>query len=197
MANQITMGRLLLVPVFVTAMVYYQSTPSYYYCFPLAVFLLACGTDALDGWVARVRGEVSLLGQMLDPIADKLLLASAFLCIYFAPEFPIRPPAWVVILVVSRDLFILCGILVIYLTTHDLHIKPTSLGKVTTAGQMVTIAVLFIPHISISIARFCWFMTALLTFSSGFNYLLREVRAVKTLAPLKGQRLVLRGTKQS
>ena len=176
MANRITIFRALLVPVFVTAIVYAQEQNGWNHWIALFVFITACLTDAVDGYIARSRSEQTLLGQILDPIADKLLLISAFLCLFFSPHASIKPPAWVVILVVTRDLFILAGIVVIYMTTGTWRAQPSLLGKVTTASQMITIIALLIP---LPVASSFWRVTAILTLASGLSYLWREVHRIK------------------
>ncbi|MBI4431386.1 MAG: CDP-alcohol phosphatidyltransferase family protein [Candidatus Omnitrophica bacterium] len=176
MANQITILRAFLTPVFITVTVYHQPENFLFRWLPLTVFMTACISDALDGYVARSRNERTLFGQVLDPIADKLLLISGFLSVYFSPHFPIKPPAWVVILVCSRDAFILAGIIVIYVTSGTLRADPSYLGKVTTFFQMITVMVLLIP---LRIAPFFWSVTAVLTLASGLSYLRREVERVK------------------
>lgn len=176
MANRITIFRALLIPVFITVSVYYRPDALILKWVPLAVFLTACLSDALDGYIARAYNEKSFFGQVLDPIADKLLLASGFLSVYFSPYFLIKPPAWVVILVCSRDVFIVSGILVIYLTSGTLRADPSYLGKITTFFQMFTVTALLVPWQG---ARILWVVTAFFTLASGFAYLWREVERSK------------------
>ena len=172
MANRITIFRAFLIPIFITASVYYRPEHTFLKWVPLAVFLTACLSDALDGYIARAYNEKSFFGQVLDPIADKLLLASGFLSVYFCPYFPIKPPAWVVILVCSRDVFIISGIAVIYLTSGTLRADPSYLGKATTFFQMITVMAMLVPW---HIADVLWYVTALFTLASGAAYLWREV----------------------
>lgn len=179
MANKITIVRALLVPVFVTSMVYASGEEGWSLWLPLTIFIAACLTDAIDGYIARTRCEQTLFGQVLDPIADKLLLISAFLCIFFSPFLHTKPPAWVVILIVSRDFFIVAGILVIYMTTGQIRSHPSWLGKVTTFSQMLSVISLLT---KLKLAPFFWTVTALLTLVSGFAYLWREMNRVKTHA---------------
>ena len=108
LANLLTILRLLLVPVFVMA-VYYQ-----YFGWALALFVIAAITDGLDGLVARAFNQKTELGAILDPMADKLLLVTAFIILSlhgFTITSPI--PFWVTVAAISRDVFIVLGALVI------------------------------------------------------------------------------------
>ena len=110
-ANFLTVLRLILIPVFVTAL-YYQR-----FSWALAVFLVAAVTDRLDGLVARSFNQKTQLGEILDPMADKLLLVTAFVILSlprFTPTDPI--PFWLTV-VISRDAIIVLSAAVINMTT--------------------------------------------------------------------------------
>jgi cardiolipin synthase len=96
LANWLTVLRILLIPVFVSLLVYQQRGPA------LAVFLAAALTDLLDGYVARHRGSQSRLGAFLDPLADKLLLMSSFVTLTWLRVLPF----WIAAVVISRDLIL-------------------------------------------------------------------------------------------
>ena len=133
-------------------------------------------TDALDGLVARVRGEISQLGEFLDPLADKLLLLSAYLGILFASGFPMLPPRWIIVTIVFRDILILGGLGVLYVSGAGVHVRPNLLGKLTTAFQMATmVSILLI----LPISPWLWHITAGLTILSGLSYLVREMRRLR------------------
>ena len=179
MADLVTTCRILLVPVFVISMVYYVPGGSPAHFFPAAVFLIACASDALDGYLARLRNESTALGQMLDPIADKLLLSSGFLCLLLCPHGALKPPAWVVILVLSRDFLLVGGVAVLYLTGREVEIKPSRLGKWAAFSQMITIGLLML---QVDAAVIAWRVTVVLTLASGFFYLWREIGRPKSYA---------------
>src|SRR3990170_4410241 len=101
--NYITLFRVVLIPFFINLMVYG------YYREALAVFVVAGGTDALDGMIARLMKAQTELGAFLDPMADKLLIISAFVTLVLLGKLPV----WLVIIVVSRDVIIALGSLVI------------------------------------------------------------------------------------
>jgi len=140
--------------------------------FALTLFTLASVTDALDGFIARRWNLRTTLGTFLDPLADKLLLVSAFVGISVS-SLPLKPPLWVVIVVVFRDLFLVAGLFIIYLTTQKISLEPNVLGKTTTFSQMVTIVFILM---QIPLAPIFWFLTAALTVASGIVYVLSGLR---------------------
>ena len=105
LANWLTLLRILLIPVFVSLLVYRQRGPA------LAVFLAAAVTDLLDGYVARRRGSQSRLGAFLDPLADKLLLMASFVTLTWLKALPF----WIAAVVISRDLILAIGALAIHI----------------------------------------------------------------------------------
>ena len=131
-ANQLTLLRLLLVPVFVLCMVY--DRPGW----ALVTFAVAGITDALDGLLARRSGPTTL-GAWLDPMADKLLLATMFIVLTL-PGLGLtsRIPLWLTILVISRDVAIVMTVAIFNLAVARRTFKPSPLGKVATAVYLVT-----------------------------------------------------------
>lgn len=142
LANRITIARIVLVPVFVAALLYYSPERPYLHLAAFLLFLFACASDALDGWLARRRHEITTLGSYIDPIADKLLLVSGFLSLSLMGHLPreMHMPAWVTIPVLSRDIVIVVGAMVLFFMTGSLKPKPIFIGKVTTVVQMATLA---------------------------------------------------------
>jgi cardiolipin synthase (CMP-forming) len=130
LANWLTVLRILLIPVFVSLLVYRQRGPA------LVVFLAAALTDLLDGYVARQRGSQSRLGAFLDPLADKLLLVSIFIALGVRNELPL----WLVIAVVSRDILIIAAVLLAWLLDLPVRIKPLAVSKANTVAQIVLAA---------------------------------------------------------
>src|SRR5512135_1991744 len=127
--NYITLLRIILIPFFINLMIYH------YYREALIVFIFACVTDALDGMIARLTKTQTELGAFLDPMADKLLIVSAFVTLVLKDLLPV----WLVIIVVSRDAILTMGSLIIYFTTRDLKIQPSIIGKATTVLQLIVV----------------------------------------------------------
>lgn len=147
LASRVTILRILGVPLFVFLLVYYTlglkrgEEWEIYRTLALAVFLLVALTDALDGYLARSRREITRLGKILDPIADKLLLLSALIMLTrpsltaLQPQFPIG----FTILVISRDAVLVAGALIVQHVGGHVEIRPRWTGKVATFLQMVAI----------------------------------------------------------
>ncbi|MFH1854737.1 MAG: CDP-diacylglycerol--glycerol-3-phosphate 3-phosphatidyltransferase [Candidatus Omnitrophota bacterium] len=141
LANKITIFRVLLIPFFIASVLYYSEARPYFRFIALALFGLASLTDAIDGSIARSRAQVTELGVVLDPVADKLLIASAFISLSVIKNLPqdLRIPAWVVLIVLTRDIIIILGSMLIYFFKGNISIKPSYLGKATTFFQMIAI----------------------------------------------------------
>ena len=105
LANWLTVLRILLIPVFVTLLVYQRPGGA------LVVFAFAAFTDLLDGYVARQRGSQSRLGAFLDPMADKMLLISSFVTLTWLKALPF----WIAAVVISRDVILVVGALLIHM----------------------------------------------------------------------------------
>lgn len=169
--NYITLFRILLVPFFFTALASYEPGMEHQRWTALAIFLTACLTDALDGFLARVTHQQSSLGRFLDPFADKLLILSGFLALLGVETLPYRPPLWVTVTIVFRDLVLIFGIVILFLVSGDVHIQPNLLGKLTTGFQMATLISIMA---ALKISAVLWYLTAALTILSLLTYLVRE-----------------------
>jgi cardiolipin synthase len=133
LANQLTLLRIVLIPAFVIFVLYGQLG------YALAAFLTAGLTDALDGLIARRTGKKTTLGAWLDPLADKLLLVTAFI-VLTVPNTGLqyRLPVWLTILVISRDSAIVLTVAVVNLAIGRRTFAPSMLGKVATAVYILT-----------------------------------------------------------
>lgn len=176
MPNLITLLRILIVPFFFTALLYYSPQKEYFRFWAFWLCLVGSLTDAVDGLVARIRKETSRLGRFLDPFADKLLLLSGYLGILLAANFPVVPPLWVIVTIVFRDLVIVGGLIVLFVSGGKIEVQPNLLGKVTTAFQMATLLSILL---LLPISRWLWTVTAVLTILSGLTYVAREMRRIK------------------
>jgi len=142
--NLLTMFRMALIPFFVSLLF------SRKFAWALGVFVLAGLTDGLDGLLARRLNQGSQLGTILDPIADKLLLVTSFIVLSvpaISPQpmprhFPI--PFWVTVVVISRDIFIIVGAAAINIVTGFKGFRPSWLGKLNTAIQILAIAAILV-----------------------------------------------------
>lgn len=171
--NVITTLRLLLLPVFTTLLVYRRTLPA------LGVLVVAALSDLLDGLIARRLNQKTAIGSFLDPLADKLLSVSGFVTLAFLGPVP----AWFVILVLSRDLIVSLGALVLYLHDGRLEIAPTLTGKAATLCQFLTLLTTLLLEIG-DAGRALWFsllvLTAALTVASGLQYVWRGLNRAGT-----------------
>ena len=125
--NLITIGRILLVPVVVWAIASREMQVAF------LVFLIAGVSDAVDGFLAKRLGMTSELGAHLDPLADKVLIVS----IYIALGITEAIPRWIVILVVSRDILIVGGVMLAWFLGKPIRVKPVLVSKLNTVAQIV------------------------------------------------------------
>jgi len=170
-ADKLSLSRIILVPLFVSLLIY-SGTHPYLRFVAVGVFIIAVLTDFFDGLVARIKKEKSELGQIIDPLADKLLLLTAFISLYLL-HFPIY--LWVVLVVVSRDLIILLGVVILHFLKIEITISPSMWGKITTFLQMFTVlwVLIGIPHhfyICVAVIIF--------TLISGFDYFLKGAKKI-------------------
>ena len=125
--NLITLGRILLVPVVVWAIIYGELWLAF------VLFLAAGVSDAVDGYLAKRFNMASELGAYLDPLADKTLIVSIYVTLGIAGKIPL----WLVILVVSRDIMIIGAIMLSWLLGSPLKVKPLLVSKLNTVAQIV------------------------------------------------------------
>ncbi len=176
-ANQLTILRMLFVPCFVILLIYgYPRSAT-------VLFLLAAITDGLDGLIARKLRQKTTLGSFLDPMADKILLTTAFIALT-VPSVPLalHIPTWLTVLTISRDVLIAASVLVIHLQTQHSHFPPSLLGKYTTAIQLLTVAVCMSANFDADFAAalFPWgvYSTLALTVASGLHYSYRSIKII-------------------
>ena len=161
--NLLSILRILLVPVFIIYMLNSRMFAS------LIVFIIAGVSDALDGFIAKVFHQRTNLGAHLDPLADKILLISAYVTLAIFNLIP----SWLAVLTISRDVLILLGVLVLYLNRYPVRMKPSILSKATTCMQVVTILIaLSNGYLDIQFLKvYSVWVTASLTVASGLQYM--------------------------
>lgn len=155
--------RILLTPLFVIFLLKDM------FHFALIVFTVAAISDILDGLLARYFNQHSLLGAYLDPIADKLLLASAFVSLAVLKTVP----AWLAVIVLSRDILIITGIAVFAISDIHIEMNPSLVSKWTTVAQVLTIFLILLNPMIPGIQTIKWLLfwiTAGLTIVSGLHY---------------------------
>jgi len=134
------------------------------------VFLVMAVSDGIDGYLARAKGQITRLGEFLDPIADKLLITSA--CLLLASqrgrvEGFLLPPT-VVVLIIGKDLLLLIGFVIVYFMTSQVYITPVWAGKISTALQLSMVAgILIAPEVSGFVPGWIWFLRVLWWLAAG------------------------------
>ncbi len=180
-ANKISLSRILAIPFFVTSLFYYTASRPYMKWVCVGIFFFSMLTDIIDGFIARLKKQKTELGKVLDPLADKLFLMNSFIWIYhLRNSLPVvnKLPLLVLIIVLSRDLIIMLGVLVFFLFKIEVKIEPNVWGKLTTFFQMMT--VLFI-LLSLSWAEVVWITACVFTVVSGILYFKRGVAVLNAL----------------
>jgi len=134
-ANQLTLLRMLLIPAFIVLIVERELG------WALAVFAVAGVTDGLDGLIARAKGQKTTLGAWLDPMADKLMLVSAFVVLTL-PNLGLanKLPLWLTALVISRDVRIVITVAIVNLAIGRRTFRPSIFGKLATGVYIVTVS---------------------------------------------------------
>lgn len=179
-ANKISTFRIVSVPFFVACLVYYSQEPSghdYLRFAALGIFILGVISDAVDGYIARKSKSCSRAGLILDPLGDKLLLMSAFVCLYLMP-LEIKFPLPVLLIVISRDVLILLGALVIFIVKQDISVFPSRWGKLTTTFQMLSVIVVLLQW---KFSFILWWVAALFTIISGADYIRKGFKTLYAL----------------
>jgi cardiolipin synthase len=171
--NFLSLLRIILVPVIVIFLIQDE------YLKALIVFVIAGITDALDGALARMLNKQTELGAFLDPLADKILLSTSFIALSIFGLIP----GWLTVIVISRDLIILIGIMTLSMMSVTYEIKPVFVSKITTALQ---IGAIFLAMVLKSftfdflnydlVKNIMWWMTAFFTVLSGLVYILKGIR---------------------
>ncbi len=177
-ANQLTILRMVFAPCVVVLLIYGHPATA------MLVFVLAGVTDALDGLLARALKERTELGTFLDPIADKILLTSAFVTLTIPwLKVVLHIPAWLTILAISRDLLIAVSALIIHLQIGHSKFPPSFLGKCTTAMQLLLVGDCLLANLWPAMGTLLFepfvYVTLLLTLASGLHYFYRSVRIIE------------------
>jgi cardiolipin synthase (CMP-forming) len=175
-ANLLTVLRLILIPIFVTTL-YYQR-----FVWALFIFLTAAITDGLDGLLARSLNQKTHLGEILDPMADKLLLVTAFIILSMQRFTTITPiPFWLTATAISRDVFIVLGALVINIATGFSKFRPSLPGKINTFVQILMIVVFLISNafdLNPTLLLIMYYATLAMAIISGLHYILHVNRLI-------------------
>ena len=173
--NFLTLIRLLLVPVLVIFLIqglFFNA---------LIVFIIAGSSDAIDGFLARILKQKTVIGSYMDPLADKALIISSFVTLSVLGMIP----PWLTVIVVSRDLIILVGIAILSFMSISVEINPAFVSKVTTTLQFLTIFLVlasgYLPlYFNSWLIEVVYWTTAIFTIISGLNYVAKGVKLINS-----------------
>ena len=179
-ANRITIGRILAVPFLIVTLLYFGPQRDYLRWVALGFFLFAVVTDVVDGHIARTRHQKTPAGKILDPFADKLLLISSFLCLYgIRFRLPVVEfPLWLIVIVISRDVILITGAMLLYVIYRRLPMESTRWGKMSTFFQVLAVMGMLLQW---SWSVFIWPLTALMAVISGVDYLRQGIKWINKL----------------
>ncbi|MEO8647674.1 MAG: CDP-alcohol phosphatidyltransferase family protein [Acidobacteriota bacterium] len=177
--NLLTFLRMALIPVFASLLFYGYSGAA------LAVFVIAGISDGIDGFVARRFGQESELGTILDPVADKLLMTTAFIVLtmpnVLQPVRHLPVPFWVTAAVIGRDVLIITVAGAINIMTGFRGFKPSLPGKVSTFVQVIAVTLILLAAVfgySFYLPT-TYFIVVLMAFISGFHYIFHVSRLMR------------------
>lgn len=174
-ANKISTFRILSVPFFIASIAYYSPQRNFLRFVALGIFILAAISDAADGYFARKSKQQSKAGLVLDPLGDKLLLMSAFICLTVNTAIAIRFPLWVTLIVISRDAIIILGSIVIYIVRQNIAMIPIKMGKFSTIFQMLAVIVVLM---QLKASFIFWWAAVIFTVASGVIYINRGFKVL-------------------
>lgn len=173
--NFLTLLRIILTPVFFTTLVSYGPGKEFLRFWALGIFVVAAATDALDGILARILNQKTPLGQILDPLADKFLLLCGYVGLLFVTALPYKPPLWVTITILFRDIVLSFGFFTLLFMNIKLEVKPNWLGKATTTFQMLLLILVLIEWpIAVPVA----YLTVAFTIASGIVYVSKGLKLI-------------------
>ena len=176
-ANKVTIGRILLVPFFIATVLYFSPERPYLRWVALGLFLTAVISDIIDGYIARTFHQKTKAGAILDPLADKMLLISAFICLYLRrgsfEEFVF--PLWFVVAIISRDVILILGAFIVHGATGKLDIQANKSGKTTAFFQVVCIIGMLLQW---PFTKIFWYVALVVTVMSGVIYIKEGIRVI-------------------
>ena len=167
--NKLTVLRVILIPFFVVSMMIENGANQTFRYVAAAIFIIASLTDMLDGKIARKYNLVTNFGKFMDPLADKLLVCSALICLIQLGQLP----AWMVIIIVSRE-FIISGFRLVA-AEQGIVIAASYWGKFKTVFQMIAVVLMILNFEALSaVTLICTWAALILTIISLVDYIAKN-----------------------
>ncbi|HDH04193.1 MAG TPA: CDP-diacylglycerol--glycerol-3-phosphate 3-phosphatidyltransferase [Nitrospirae bacterium] len=167
--NFLTLARILLLPFFAATLIYEK------YQYALLIFIAASITDLLDGFIARRKKQITYFGTILDPVADKFFLITSFIIMSSIGLLP----KWLTIIVISKDLIVVTGCIILYIATHSLKVEPSFLGKAASMFQFILIGLVLLSlnvKGDVPLHASLYAIVAVLTALSGIHYVYKGLK---------------------
>lgn len=176
LANKLTLARIFLVPIFMIILL--TRIPKYGDFLAAIVFIIAASTDGLDGYIARSRKQVTNLGKLMDPLADKLLISAALISLVELDMIK----AWIAIIIIGRE-FAVTSLRAIA-AGEGVIISASKLGKYKTISQIVAISVILLHELpfmifKIPVSSFLLYVAVVFTIASGVDYFLKARKLLR------------------
>ncbi|HCP15563.1 MAG TPA: CDP-diacylglycerol--glycerol-3-phosphate 3-phosphatidyltransferase [Peptococcaceae bacterium] len=175
LANRLTMLRIFMIPVF---MFFLLVRIPYGDVIAAIIFIVAASTDGLDGYIARKRRQITNLGKLLDPLADKMLVTAALITLVDLGKVP----AWIAVVILGREFFVtgLRGVA----ASEGIVIAASILGKVKTVSQILALTLLLLndyiqPMIGLDIGIYALYAAVVFTLWSGYDYISKTISQIK------------------
>jgi len=175
LANKLTLSRIFLVPVFMFFLLIRIPLGEY---IAAVIFIIAASTDGLDGYIARKKKQVTNLGKLMDPLADKLLISAALISLVDLKQIS----AWVAVIIIGREFFV-TGLRAVA-ASEGVVIAASKLGKLKTISQVVAISALMLNDYPLSLynitfGRYAMYVAVFFTILSGVDYYLKARRSAR------------------
>lgn len=185
--NKITISRIFLIPIFILLMTIPftwgtldigKAELPISHLVAAIIFIIAAATDWLDGYYARKYNQITTLGKLLDPLADKLLVSAAFILLV---EHGLAP-AWVIIIIISRE-FAVTGLRLVA-AGEGIVLAASNMGKIKTTLQILA-AILLLLHnfpfsfIGFPLATIVLYLAMIITAISGYDYFVKNLHVMR------------------
>ncbi len=167
--NLLTLTRILLLPFFASAIIYNE------YQYALILFIAASITDILDGLIARITKQITYFGTILDPVADKFFLITSYILM---SNYGLIPK-WLTIIVISKDIIVVTGSIILYFVTHNLKVEPSIFGKVASALQFILIGIVLLSYNvsnAFAVPVPSYYFVAVVTAIAGIDYVSKGLK---------------------
>lgn len=175
LANKLTLSRIFLVPIFMIVLLIRIPFGEYIAAF---IFIIAASTDGLDGYVARKRKEITNLGKLMDPLADKLLISAALISLVELKQIS----GWIAFVIIGREFFV-TGLRAIA-ASEGIVISASWLGKLKTISQIIAITALLLRDFPFSLlhiqfGKYAMYVAVFFTIWSGVDYYLKAKKSLR------------------